>query len=89
MSDNGYNGWKNWETWQINLWLDNEEPWYREKIRFLRRKGSDGLTETNIEAFCEETFGEPLTPDMSEGDWDNVCWSEILEHWIEEAKEYE
>lgn len=87
-----YNGWKNWETWQINLWLDNEEPLYREKQRFLRR---GKLDESSVRAFCEEQFPDG-TPDM-QGDekesvaeqWAKVDWTEIAEHFAAEVKEYE
>lgn len=85
MSAKGYNGWANWETWQINLWLDNEEPLYREKVRFLRR---GDLDDSQVEAFCREQFPEG-TPDMDPGDLEKVEWSEIGDHFRLEAKEYE
>lgn len=85
----GYNGWTNWETWQINLWLDNEEPLYREKQRFLRRL--DGIREPlqadAIEAFCREQFPKG-TPDMDPGDMEKVNWTEIAESFVREAEEY-
>lgn len=93
MSEHGYNGWSNWETWQINLWLDNEEPLYREKQRFLRR--SVYFDADRAREFCEEMFPEG-TPDM-QGDeketpaqqMNRVNWDEIAEHFETEAKEYE
>lgn len=32
MPDKGYNGYKNYETWAVALWIDNEEPLYRERL---------------------------------------------------------
>lgn len=92
MSAHGYNGWANWETWNVNLWLDNEEPLYREKVRFLRRGNIDNIT---VKAFCKEQFPDG-TPDMQSDEhetvaqqWAKVDWSELAEAWEAEAKEYE
>jgi hypothetical protein len=86
MADNkGYNGWKNWETWQINLWLDNEEPSYREKVRFVKR---GNLSDEQVESWVREQFPNG-TPDMDPGDMAKVDWEEIGNHFREEAKEYE
>lgn len=86
MTDNTYNGWTNWETWQINLWLDNEEPWYRSKKRFLM---CGKLDIDSVKKFCSECFGKEATPDMNPGDWDKVNWEEILQSFKDEATEYE
>lgn len=88
-----YNGWANWETWQINLWLDNEEPLYREKCRFLR--SALKLDEHSVRTFCEEIFPDG-TPDMQNDDNETVAqqmakvdWAEIAHHFELEAKEYD
>ena len=31
-----YNGYANWETWNISLWLNNDEPVYRDIAAFMR-----------------------------------------------------
>ena len=31
-----YNGWHNWETWAAALWIDNDEPNYRMKLRYFK-----------------------------------------------------
>lgn len=85
MSAKGYNGWANWETWQINLWLDNEEPLYREKQRFLRR---GALDDSQVEAWCREQFPSG-TPDMDPGDLEKVDWAEIGDSFRSEAEDYE
>ncbi len=80
-----YNGWTNWETWQVNLWIDNEEPTYREKQRFLRR---GKLDDSQVEEFCREIFPNG-TPDMDPGDMAKVNWSELAEAFRTEAKDYD
>ncbi len=88
-----YNGWKNWETWQINLWIDNEEPLYREKQRFLRRSYRE-IDADEAEEFCTQLLldftGKARTPDMdSDREMQKVDWQEIADHLNEERKEYE
>lgn len=85
MADNAYNGWTNWETWQINLWLDNEEPLYRDKVRFIR---AGKLDDNSVKAFCFEYFPDG-TPDMDPGDMSKVNWEEIGESFRREAEGYE
>lgn len=89
MTDNTYNGWTNWETWQINLWLDNEEPLYREKQRLLRRLRTwdERTLSDEVIAFCREQFPNG-TPDMDDpSDMDKVNWDEIVESFKREAEE--
>jgi hypothetical protein len=88
---NGYNGWANWETWQVNLWIDNEEPWYRAKQRFLRSIAGDNLADTvdKVQSFCLEVFPDG-TPDMDpeEDSMSKVDWEELTEAFLAEAEEY-
>lgn len=30
-----YNGHRNWNHWNVNLWLNNSEPLWREMIHFI------------------------------------------------------
>ena len=32
-----YNGWTNYETWNVALYIQNEEPLYREAVRYVRQ----------------------------------------------------
>lgn len=36
-----YNGWKNYETWNVALFINNEEPLYRQAKLFAERFGND------------------------------------------------
>lgn len=85
MNNATYEGWANWATWNVNLWIDNEYPWYQAKVTFLRRTAT--LTEGKIKEFVVNLI-EGKTPDMdSVSEMDAVDWSEILEHWTIEASE--
>lgn len=89
-----YNGWKNWETWNVNLWIDNEEPTYREKVRFLRRAHrANDIDADTVREFCEDMFPNG-TPDMQNDEketvaeqWAKVDWSELADHFAIEARE--
>ena len=35
--DNTYNGWTNYETWNVALYINNEEPLYREAVRYAKQ----------------------------------------------------
>lgn len=95
MTDTTYEGWKNWETWNMALWIDNEEPRYKRKVKLLKKLTPETLTAGRVEAFCRHEF--PVgTPDMAgKGRADRlnaVDFEEIAESWraeIEEIKRYQ
>jgi hypothetical protein len=79
-----YNGWTNYETWNVNLWIDNDEGTYREKIDFIRRLGE--VRGEHVREFFEHMGSD--TPDfatMRENgepvDLDAINFAEIAEHW--------
>ena len=98
MDEQGYNGWKNYETWNVNLWLDNDEPMYRDVVAMTRRA---------LVANTPEEAAEELAPQIREyvnsvgrytydrgdrrffGDLetreelDRVDWLEIAEAWVD------
>lgn len=50
----GYNGWCNRETWNVSLWLNNEEPLYRELVRILEENSDDAKAADAIKEYVEE-----------------------------------
>lgn len=83
-----YNGWTNWATWNVALWIDNEEPLYREKMRFLRRQWRE-LDAADVEQFCRDLFPDG-TPDMDgKTELRDVDWGEIASNWQDEVEQEE
>ena len=77
-TDVGYNGWTNYETWSLNLWVINEEAYYRLWVR------KRPFTVTEARKFALELFPEG-TPDMDgAADLFKVDWDEIVENWNQE-----
>jgi hypothetical protein len=85
-----YEGWANWETWNLNLWIDNEEPLYRAKQRFLR---AGKLDAQSVRAFCEELFPNGTSDMRRDGretvaeQWAKVDWNELATAYATEAIE--
>ena len=80
-----YQGWTNYETWNVELWINNEEALYREKIRWIRR--ATHITAQNVEALCRDMLPDG-TPDFDDvSDFDKVNWHEIADSWLEEEAE--
>lgn len=97
MSD-GYNGWTNWETWVTNLWiqeglLDLFEA--GEQARYFAEQDEDTAAYEMgkwIREQVEEVIGEQpagLVADFVGGALGSVDWTEIGEHFTDEAIENE
>jgi hypothetical protein len=83
--DQTYEGWSNWATWNIELWINNNEYMYEEKIKLLKRHGSD-ITDDIVKDFVAEMFDDSKTPDMDDNDVNNVNWEELATEWNHEYK---
>lgn len=80
-----YNGWTNWATWNVALWLDNEYPWYRAKLAFIKAAPRDA---DDVEDFVMGLLPNG-TPDFkSEGGvkcYKDVNWDELATAFKEDA----
>jgi hypothetical protein len=47
-TDTTYQGWKNYPTWAVALWLDNEEPLYRERRERVAQVLADATEHVNV-----------------------------------------
>ena len=100
INDDTYNGWKNKETWLVNVWLNNDYDLYKHYISTLteivekqsnvlytNRLVIDELKEIVWEIYREEHREFGLINDLIETSLNNVDWSRLAEHYIEEIQE--
>lgn len=85
-----HNGWANYETWNVALWINNEEPTYRERCDLARRaRGVGDLAET-LKAWVHDMapdLGASMFADLLNAALSAVDWYEIAENWYGEAHE--
>ena len=67
-----YNGWTNYETWNVALYIQNEEPLYREAVRYVRQ------CERLDEKVSYFVFSEVLSMLYGKSTPDGVSWK----NWI-------
>jgi hypothetical protein len=91
MTDTTYNGWSNYETWNVSLWLNNDEPMYREVQHMARRAEVANTREEAVEELGESlrqyvtdmfsTFGKfgdlDTDAELAAVDWDEVAAAEL------------
>ena len=98
MEQETYNGWKNYETWNVNLWIENEERFYRLRECNINNVEPKSWTAESVEGFVRGILPEG-TPDFDSlgadgrfcepGDgvrakgYDEVDWQEIANAWNE------
>lgn len=88
--ETGYNGWTNYETWNVNLWIDNDEGLYREKVAYIKRIKRP-IEAADVECFFDTGMGS-TTPDLENIEQrgealDPINFAEIAERWEEERRE--
>lgn len=95
-----YNGWTNYETWAVALWIDNEEPSYRQRVDMAseaveehegNKEEAATLLSRQLKDWLEEMqpdLGGTLWGDLLNAAMSEVNWYEIAESWVEEV-EYE
>lgn len=98
--EKGYQGWTNYETWATSLWIDNEEPLYREArkmARGARRKAAEQIEDGDkfprearfILADALKEWVEGMAPDLGAtlfSDLLNAALSAV--DWLEIADAY-
>tara|TARA_R100000306_G_C4275780_1_gene92466 strand:- start:178 stop:471 length:294 start_codon:yes stop_codon:yes gene_type:complete len=91
--DDTYNGWKNKETWLVNVWLNNDYEMYQYYLgRVTDAWNNNGnvmeeLKEIVWEIYRDEHRESGLINDLIETSLNNVDWSRLAEHYIEEIQE--
>ena len=65
MSTQTYNGWANRATWNVVLWINNEEPMYRQVLGLVNSKVTQW---TDVAGVLTTLFGDK-TPD-------GVAWND-------------
>jgi hypothetical protein len=84
-----YQGWTNYPTWAVSLWLNNDEPLYRQLQSLIRQ--SDGEAYELAQSLKNWVIDD-LTPDlapsfagdilgwaMEQVNWDEIAASELSE----------
>ena len=96
MDRQSYNGWANHATWCVNLWLENDEPYYR----YWRRAAQDARSEAEetddlecavhlLADRMKEEISESAPPvtgvwaDLMASAMADVDWHEIATAWLE------
>lgn len=84
MNDEKSNGWTNHETWIVNLWLNNDEPLYREALNIIRRSPHEA--EALADWIRDMVADTGLKGDLITYSLASVNWQEIAESFAEDVK---
>lgn len=58
-----YNGWKNRQTWNVALWINNDEPLYREAVAYVKERKAAGKKATYYNFIKRAGLVGERTPD--------------------------
>jgi hypothetical protein len=99
MSDEKYNGWTNRATWMVNLWMSNDEGFYREYTEMASRASSVGSFAAELEEHFGDTVRECAKSSRAESEafvndimavgLESVDWDEIATSWYDENHDEE
>lgn len=93
-----YNGWSNYETWATALWLDNDEPTYRDVQRIVAREydpedenePGDEVAQrigSLVKEYVNDMPDRPtsgLFADLVGAALSEVDWDEVASHYMED-----
>lgn len=98
-----YEGWKNYETWNVALWIDNDEPIYRESRDRAREIVEANITDGELDADAAayelgqwvKDYTHDAAPDLGASCFSDllqaalgeVDWTEIGEHIVADVKD--
>lgn len=84
-TEDRYNGWINYATWDVNLWLANDEPMYRD---VLQLRGAVARNPDQLAKELEDYVRGVATPegfgDLTVAELDEVAWPDIAAAWLED-----
>ena len=100
IEDNTYNGWTNKETWLVNIWLNNDYDLYKQyvstlteivekqsNVLYTHRLVVEELKEIVHEMYRDEHRENGLINDLIQISLNNVDWSRLAEHYIDDINE--
>jgi hypothetical protein len=61
--DKNFNGWKNRQTWNVALWINNDEPLYREAVAYVKERNAAGKKATYYNFIKRAGLVGERTPD--------------------------
>ncbi len=66
-----YNGHRSWNSWNVSLWINNDEPLYRQAVDLCQRYGADKASRIMARDMCGQQ-----TPDG--GKYNRTCIREAM-----------
>jgi hypothetical protein len=86
-----YNGWTNYPTWCINLWLNNDEPLYRQACEITQATSSVGKLADQLKEWVESLAPEleraGMVSDLLGWAFSIADWHEIAASWWEDRQD--
>ena len=70
-----YNGWSNYETWNVNLWVSNDEYFYKQMVDNEGSWDEDSVKEWILSIFPNGT------PDFNKSRLNKVNYLELAQTW--------
>jgi hypothetical protein len=91
--DSTYQGYKNYETFSVDLMLSNDQKWYDETRKLIRKGGRSLDTDLALQLYVEklakvEDYGDaPMLTQLATCALSAVDWRELVNLWCDRAEE--